>query len=281
MLRRFLPLLAALMAVVLVAGCGSSVSTPRRLTVTKTVTAHVPYLPPETARVPDGARSAPTLYGAKPGAHPTHIDKRGLLLIESFEGYRRCAYWDPYGHVWTAGFGQTQGIYAGFCFADRAAAEANLKRSVEATYEPYIRALGVRFNQNQWDALCSFAYNLGAGIFGGTSVGADLRARNFGAATHVMLQYVYAGGVVLPGLVARRREEVALFDTPVRHVISKATRRKINALRVDRGRNEVRGRRQHCGHLRGRGDTRVARQRCSIERARVTQISRQIKRLER
>ncbi len=216
MFRRLAPL--GVLAAVVLAGCGPSSQTVTR-TVTTTVTAPAPtitYVPPESSVTPEGAKPGkPPLVGLTPGVALMHIDATGLHLIESFEGYDRCAYFDPYGGVWTAGFGQTQGVYPGFCFASRAAAEANLKLSVEETYEPSIRALDVSFNQHQWDALCSFAYNLGGGIFTGTSVGADLRARSFHAATQAMLGYVYAGGVVLPGLVTRRREEVNLFNTPV------------------------------------------------------------------
>lgn len=215
MFRRF----ALVGVAVLVAGCGIQSSRTVTRTVTTTVTEAGPtvtYIPPQSSVTPEGAkRGKPPLVGLPPGVALMHVDATGLRLIESFEGYQRCAYWDPYGGVWTAGFGQTQGVYSGFCFADRAAAERNLRLSVEESYEPSIRVLDVAFNQHQWDALCSFVYNLGAGIFQGTSVGADLRAHNFHAATQAMLGYVYAGGVVLPGLVARRREEVALFNTPV------------------------------------------------------------------
>ena len=216
MFRKLAPL--GVLAAVVLAGCGASPSTRTvTRTVTTTVTApKVTYIPPESSVTPDGAKPGkPPLIGLTPGVALMHIDATGLHLIESFEGYDRCAYFDPYGGVWTAGFGQTQGVYPGFCFASRAAAEANLKLSVEETYEPSIRALDVSFNQHQWDALCSFTYNLGAGIFDGTAVGYDLRARDFTAATKAMLGYVYAGGVVLPGLVTRRREEVDLFNTPV------------------------------------------------------------------
>jgi GH24 family phage-related lysozyme (muramidase) len=149
------------------------------------------------------------------GVSEKHVDAAGLHLIEQFEGYSRCAYWDPYGGVWTVGFGQTHGAYQGFCFSGRAAAEANLKSSVESEYEWALRALDVTLNQNQWDALCSFVYNLGAGIFQGTTVGADLRARAFYAASRQMLAYDHAGGQVLPGLAVRRADEVRLFLTPV------------------------------------------------------------------
>ena len=73
---------------------------------------------------------------------------------------------------------------------------------------------GVNFNQNQFDALCSFVWNLGAGSME-WDVGRYCRAGQFLAAGNAMLQYCHAGGVALPGLVRRRQEERVLFLTPV------------------------------------------------------------------
>ena len=81
-----------------------------------------------------------------------------------------------------------------------------------SSYEWAIRDLNVQFDQHQWDALCDVVWNLGAGIFEGTALGADLRARNFGAAMDRLLEYDHAGGVELAGLRARREAEVRLFN---------------------------------------------------------------------
>ncbi len=173
-----------------------------------------PGLPLESARTPDGATPARPPVSLATKVSSLHISSKGLHLIEGFEGYSRCAYWDPYGHVWTAGYGQTRGIHSGFCFTSQAAAAANLRNSVETEYQWAIRDIGVAFNQNEVDALDSFAYNLGAGIFTGT-LSYDLRHRAFYAASRIMLDYDHAKGVILAGLVTRRQEEVRLFLTPV------------------------------------------------------------------
>lgn len=139
-----------------------------------------------------------------------HISDDGVALIASFEGFSSRPYWDRWGKVWTRGYGETEGITAASPAISPAQGLARLRELVQANYEPAIRVLGVDFTQNQWDALCSFAWNLGSGIFTG-SLRAELLARDFTAAGERMLAYDHAGGVVLEGLALRRRAEVALF----------------------------------------------------------------------
>ena len=139
-----------------------------------------------------------------------HVSQRGLALIEGFEGWSSAPYWDRYGGVWTRGYGETEGISGSSRRITRAQGEANLRRRLELYYEPAIRALGVELSQNQWDALCSFAWNLGPGIFRGT-LRAALQARRFDEAARLMLAYDHAGGVVLEGLRRRRQAEAELF----------------------------------------------------------------------
>jgi lysozyme len=200
-----------LLPLLLLVGCGgTSHSSPR---VTQ------PATPLESARTPDGAKpQAPPVSLPPVTVSEKHIDTPGLVLIEGFENVYKAVYcpeYDQYGGVWDIGFGQTEGIGPRSACITHAQAEANLRYLVETRYEWAIRALDVPFNQHEWDALCSFVWNLGAGIFEGTSVGADLRARDYYAATRRMLEYDHAGGVVLPGLRARREIEVRLFLTPV------------------------------------------------------------------
>jgi lysozyme len=208
--------LAALCAALLIVGCGgTSKSSPPRVTQPATLQA----TPLESARTPEGAKpEAPPVSSSPVTVSEKHIDAAGLRLIEGFENTYKAIYcpeYDEYGRVWDIGFGQTEGIGPDSRCITHAQAEANLRYLVEARYEWALRALGVPFNQHEWDALCSFVWNLGAGIFEGTSVGADLRTRDYYAATRRMLEYDHAGGVVLPGLRTRRETEVRLFLEPM------------------------------------------------------------------
>ena len=139
--------------------------------------------------------------------------KRGLELIEQFEGFRANRYLDAVG-VPTIGFGTTAADVRPLpATCNRAQAEAWLADNVARKYEPAVRALGVPLNQNQFDALVSLAYNLGPGVFG-WQIGTDLRKRDYKAASADFMHYVYAGGRKLQGLVNRRAAERRLFDTP-------------------------------------------------------------------
>lgn len=70
-------------------------------------------------------------------------------------------------------------------------------------------------NQNQFDALVDFVYNIGAGEFAKSSVHQYLNQGNFPLAQIYMKKYIYAGGEVSQGLVNRRSKEIALFNEPV------------------------------------------------------------------
>jgi GH24 family phage-related lysozyme (muramidase) len=143
-----------------------------------------------------------------------HISDAGVALIAEFEGFSSTPYWDPYGRVWTRGYGETEGIGPGSPAISERHGRERLRRLIEQRYEWAIRQLGVELNQNQWDALCSFVWNLGAGIFTG-QLRAELEGRQWNAAAQLMLAYDHAGGQVLPGLTRRRRLEAELLLRPV------------------------------------------------------------------
>jgi len=141
-----------------------------------------------------------------------HISQPGLTLIEGFEGFRSKPYWDEYGRVWTRGFGETEGIHQNSRPISLVEGQANLKARIERFYEPSINALGLPLNQDQFDAICSFTWNLGVGVLGaGYDFGRLLRARDWIAAANAILEYDRAGGVVLGGLRTRREAERRLF----------------------------------------------------------------------
>lgn len=137
-----------------------------------------------------------------------HCSQKGLKLIASFEGFVPRAIWDRWGKCWTVGYGQTQGVGQGATMT-RAQAEADLQKRLARDYEPAINALGA-LNQNQYDALCSFVWNLGPASMR-WDVGNFVRQRKFRDAADAMLKYNRAGGQVLAGLTKRRKAEHDLF----------------------------------------------------------------------
>ena len=148
------------------------------------------------------------------------ISKTGLDLIKSFEGCQLKAYRCPAG-VWTIGWGTTEPVngvkpHEGMRItreqADQLLVE-HLKR-----YEDAVNRLGVPLNQNQFDALVSFCYNLGTGIFKGSLLNA-IKAKQWSSVAAQMLLYnkarVNGKLTVLKGLERRRQAESALFLKPV------------------------------------------------------------------
>lgn len=137
-----------------------------------------------------------------------HCSQKGLKLIASFEGFAPRAVWDPWGRCWTVGYGETKNIHQGSTMT-RAEAERDLQGRLAREFEPAVNKLGA-LNQNQYDALCSFAWNLGPASMT-WDVGRLTHQRNFSAAANAMLKYNKSGGKVLPGLTRRRKAEHDLY----------------------------------------------------------------------
>jgi len=76
-------------------------------------------------------------------------------------------------------------------------------------YEKIVNDLRINLNQCQFDALVSFAFNLGS-IRGGLRTA--LKARQYKLAMFKLKLYVRAGGKRLRGLERRREAEVQLFE---------------------------------------------------------------------
>ena len=138
-----------------------------------------------------------------------NVTEKGLTLIKAHEGCRLAAYLCPAGK-WTIGYGHTAGVVQGMTIT-QAQAEAFLKQDVEK-FEKLVEKYNSKYNwnQNEFDALVSFAFNIGS-IDLLTSKGTRTKER----IAEKMLLYVKGGGKVLPGLLKRRKEEQALFLTPV------------------------------------------------------------------
>lgn len=134
---------------------------------------------------------------------------QAINLIKKYEGCRLAAYDDGTG-TWTIGWGHTAGVKQGDT-CTQAQADKWLAEDI-VIYNNAVRAYNDRYHwtQNQEDALTSFAYNLGTGSISQVTANGS---RDKATIAEKMLLYVNAGGQVMPGLVTRRQEEVALFRT--------------------------------------------------------------------
>lgn len=151
------------------------------------------------------------------------ISNVGLDLIKSFEGCQLKAYQCPAG-IWTIGYGETgtftltgQKIVPGMTITKEQAEESFKLVLSKKGYENAVNGLGVELNQNQFDALVSFCYNLGTGIFKGSLENA-IKNKNWSNVAAQMLLYnkarVNGKLTVLKGLERRRQAESALFLKP-------------------------------------------------------------------
>ncbi len=132
------------------------------------------------------------------------ISDNGINLIKQFEGCRMDAYKCPAG-VWTIGYGHTGDVRQGQKIT-AAQAEAYLRVDLgkfEKKVEKYSK---YNWTQNEFDALVSFAYNVGS-IDQLTANG----TRNRAVIADRILAYNKAGGKVLAGLTRRRKAERELF----------------------------------------------------------------------
>ena len=134
-----------------------------------------------------------------------------LAKIKEFEGLRKEAYLDAAG-VPTIGYGHTQGVRMGDVISEYWA-DMFLKADL-FDIENQVNSLG-EFNQPQFDALVSFAFNLG---FYKLKTSTLLKTIQEGGSMHAIKQefkkWVYAGGKKLKGLERRREWEAKRFFEP-------------------------------------------------------------------
>ena len=146
------------------------------------------------------------------------ISEKSLAMIEKFEGCLLKAS-NKLDGVWTIGYGQT-GRYYGKrvrrgMTTTKAEAHAWLRDHSIKTYEDAVtQAVKVPLNQNQFDALVSFTYNVGVGALKQSTALRKLNAGDYAGAADALTMWTKCNGKVLAGLVRRRKEERALFLAP-------------------------------------------------------------------
>ena len=115
----------------------------------------------------------------------------------------------------TIGFGHTGPDVTTGTVISEETAERLLVQDMGKVERALASMVFVPLNQNQFDALCSFVFNLGAGNFRDSTLRRTLNAKDYIGCASEFTKWVFAGGRKLPGLVTRRERENALFLKPV------------------------------------------------------------------
>lgn len=138
-------------------------------------------------------------------------------LCRRFEGFRSKSYLCPAG-VPTIGFGSTRyadgrQVWLGDPPITREQAEELLELQLRREYLPAVLRLcpGLAAHPNALNAIIDFAYNLGAGRLQTSTLRRCINRGDWGGAKEQLGKWVRGGGRILPGLVARRKAEAALF----------------------------------------------------------------------
>ncbi len=140
------------------------------------------------------------------------ISRRGLDLIKRHEGLRLTAYRCPVG-VWTIGYGSTgRQVQQGMTITEEQA-EAMLIGKVRE-FAAAVAEMAGPCSQGQFDALVSFAYNVGIPSLGRSTLMRKHKAGDFEGAAAEFGKWVNGRRVGnLPGLVRRRADERALYQS--------------------------------------------------------------------
>lgn len=141
--------------------------------------------------------------------------QKGIDLIKQYEGLRLVGYLCP-ANIPTVGYGTTgPNIRVGMRITE-GEAEEFLRNSLTSIEQGLSRTVTVPLNQNEFDALVSFAYNVGSGALYSSTL---LKLLNSGVDKKTVaaefLRWDKVNGKPVLGLTRRRKSEHDLFLTPL------------------------------------------------------------------
>lgn len=137
----------------------------------------------------------------------------GIRIIKKYEGLRLEVYKCSAGRL-TIGYGHTKTTLPGMTI-NALMAEILLGNDVKDCEAAVEKLVTVELNQNQFDSLVSFCFNLGAGNLAKSTLLKKINDKNFTGAADEFLKWnrveTHGGVKELPGLTKRRTEERILF----------------------------------------------------------------------
>jgi GH24 family phage-related lysozyme (muramidase) len=144
------------------------------------------------------------------------IDEDGLRFIAEFEGFRGDIYKDVAGYP-TIGYGHLikngeQSRFEGGISQGQAL--DLLREDAAQAVKAVTDLVSVPLNQNQFNALASFVFNVGRGNFARSTLLKKLNNGQYNDVESQLMRWVHAGGKRISGLIRRRQAEATLFNKP-------------------------------------------------------------------
>jgi lysozyme len=137
--------------------------------------------------------------------------KNCIDLIKKFEGLKLESYKCPAG-LWTIGYGNTQWENGIKVKENQVIDIQRAEKLLTFWVSKYADRITVKCNQNQFDALVSFAYNVGITNFDSSTLKKKVIANpNDPTIRDEFMKWVSSRGKQLPGLVKRREAEANLY----------------------------------------------------------------------
>lgn len=140
--------------------------------------------------------------------------QKGIDLIKQFEGLRLTAYNDPGDGTVTIGYGTTRiggmPVVLGMKIT-KDEAEQLLRKDVSSFEKSVSKLVKTPINQEMFDALVSFVYNVGESNFKKSTLLRLLNDEKHQAVAEEFQRWKFAGGKALKGLLRRRQAESKLF----------------------------------------------------------------------
>lgn len=145
-----------------------------------------------------------------------NIGQKGIALIKHFEGCRLTAYKCPAG-IWTIGYGHTgyvsgKKIKEGMTITQQGA-DTLLSQDISLFVKAVNASLTGTITQNQFDALVSFAYNIGINAFKISTLLKLVNQKKFNLIHDEFLKWDKVNKKSCEGLKNRRIKESELFYT--------------------------------------------------------------------